>query len=266
MKFTVIVVSLNAGKELLNTVDSIIHQTYKNIEIIVKDGCSTDGSIELLPKNEKIHLVSKKDKSIYDAMNQAIDYATGDFVLFLNCGDVFYDDGVLETCNKNILKCNEKKLTIFYGDCYTANRNSFLRYPEFTDYVCFTKVLCHQATIYPLELLKLRKFNLKYRMAADYEYYVNAYKNGVALIHLPVVVVDYQGNGTSETKFNRCLALEERKSILKENYSVGEYRKIWLKTQMRGSGIKQVLVKQEWFYPCYKKVAELYYKVKNLTK
>ena len=188
MKFTIIVVSLNAGKELLNTIDSIMRQTYKNIEIIVKDGYSTDGSTELLPTDNRISLISKKDKSIYDAMNQAIDYATGDFVLFMNCGDVFYDDGVLEACSKNILKCDAKKLTIFYGDCYTANRNSFLRYPEFTDYVCFTKVLCHQATIYPLELMKRRKYNLNYRMAADYEYYVNAYKQGAALVHIPVVL------------------------------------------------------------------------------
>ncbi|MBO6298375.1 MAG: glycosyltransferase, partial [Lachnospiraceae bacterium] len=72
MRFTIIVVSLNAGEELKKTVDSVLTQTYKDYEILVKDGGSEDGSTELLPENERIRIITQPDCSIYDAMNQAV--------------------------------------------------------------------------------------------------------------------------------------------------------------------------------------------------
>ena len=264
MKYSIIVVSLNAGEDLLRTVESVLSQSYRNTEVIVKDGCSTDGSINLLPEDNRIRIVSQKDKGIYDAMNQAMDIATGDFILFMNCGDLFFNDNVLQDCADH-MKALQGEKAIFYGDCYTMNRNSVLKYPDFTDYLCFTMVLCHQATFYPVRLIKERKFCLDYKIAADYEYYVHAYKSGVLLIHLPITVAVYQGNGASETTKNRRLALNERKRILKENYRPEEYRRVWIHTRIRGVGIKQFLVCQEWFYPAYKKIAELYYK-RNKTE
>lgn len=264
MKFSIIVVSLNAGNELCRTVETILRQTYKEIEIIIKDGGSTDGSIEKLPIDERILIVSQKDYGIYDGMNQGMSFATGDFVLFMNCGDGFYNEYVLEDC-VDFVNRRDRENTIFYGDCYTVNRESIVRYPDFSDYLCFSMVLCHQATFYPANLVKKRKFDTKYKIAADYEYYVHAYKHGIPLFHLPIIVAMYQGDGTSETVKNRRLALEERKKILKENYNRKEYRKTLIKTRLHGVGIKQFLVKQEWFYPFYKKVAELYYR-KNSTK
>ena len=94
--FSIIVVCLNAGQELLRTVDSILGQTYPHFEIIVKDGMSSDGFVEKLPGDERIRVVRQKDKGIYDAMNQAIPLVSGDYVLFLNCGDYFYNEKVLE--------------------------------------------------------------------------------------------------------------------------------------------------------------------------
>ena len=87
--FSIIVVSLNAGEELLHTIDSILKQTEQGYEIIVKDGFSSDGSIEQLPSDDRIRLFQQKDKSIYDAMNQAVQYASGEYYLFMNCGDYF---------------------------------------------------------------------------------------------------------------------------------------------------------------------------------
>jgi len=265
VKYSIIVVSLNAGDELSRTIESILKQTYNDIEIIVKDGCSTDGSVETLPEDERIKRVVHKDKSIYDGMNQGIDYATGDYILFMNCGDCFYNDKVLEKCSEHINKHAENS-TIFYGDCFTKNRNSILRYPDFSDYLCFTMVLCHQATFYPAKLMRDRKFNLEYKMAADYEYYVHAYKHGARLVHIPVTVAVYQGDGASETTNNRRLVLDERRKALKENYNQKEYRKLWIQTQLRGVGIKQLLVRQEWFYPVYKKIAEIHYRKNKLVR
>ena len=76
--FSVVIVCLNAGQELLRTVDSVLRQSYSNYEIIVKDGMSGDGYVERLPADERLRIVRQKDKGIYDAMNQAISLTTGD--------------------------------------------------------------------------------------------------------------------------------------------------------------------------------------------
>ena len=95
MKFSIIVVCLNPGPKLNQTLDSILSQTYPSFEIIVKDGGSRDGSIETMREDRRIHLYQEPDHSIYEAMNQAVSHVTGDYILFLNCGDLFYDDEVL---------------------------------------------------------------------------------------------------------------------------------------------------------------------------
>lgn len=261
MKISILIVTLNSGEALIKTIDSCLKQNYHNYEIIVKDAGSTDNSIETLPIDGKIRVITEPDKGIYDAMNQAASYASGDFSIFMNSGDSFYNDDVIENISSFLRNCNSEEETIYYGDCYTENRDSILKYPEpFTDYVCFTMVLCHQATIYPTKLLKERPFNLNYRIAADYEYYVYAYTHEVKILHIPVVIARYQGDGASETVKNRKRALQERREICKKCFAGKRYWKTWLRTQIHGFGIKHLLVTQEWFYPTYKRLANLYYK------
>ena len=90
--FSIVVVCLNPGEKLAATINSILAQQYGNYEIIIKDGGSKDGSIEKLPADSRIRLFSEKDSGIYDAMNQALSRINGQYVLFLNCGDLFYDE------------------------------------------------------------------------------------------------------------------------------------------------------------------------------
>ena len=122
VKYSILVVCLNSGQRLLDTIESIISQKYQNYEIIVKDGESTHGSIEQLrssfaEKMEQIRIISCKDSGIYDAMNQACSYATGDYYLFLNTGDSFYDVHVLEKITHGIFY---KIFTTWY--CKKAGR------------------------------------------------------------------------------------------------------------------------------------------------
>lgn len=107
IKFSIITVCLNAGQDLIDTVENTLNQSYDNFEIIVKDGFSKDGSIEKLPYNDKIKLIQKKDTGIYDAMNQGIEAATGDYLIFMNCGDWFYDGSVLERIDAAIKEKQE---------------------------------------------------------------------------------------------------------------------------------------------------------------
>ena len=121
-------VCLNAGERLKETIDSILNQKYSNYEVIIKDGGSTDGSIQALPKDERIHLYEQKDNGIYDAMNQAVGYATGDYFIFLNAGDSFYSDTVLNKITDETLSDTEESTgveskdnefpDIVYGNLY----------------------------------------------------------------------------------------------------------------------------------------------------
>lgn len=264
MKFSILIVTLNAGDELKKTVQSVLAQKQVEYEVIVKDGGSTDNSLKELPKDGRIYVYTKKDSGIYDAMNQAIQYVTGDYCIFMNTGDTFFDENVLHNIHTFIEKRKIDRPVIYYGDCYTENRDTILRYPDiFSDYVCFTMVLCHQATIYSTLLLKKRSFNLLYKIAADYEYYVYAYTHGTELIHVPVTIVSYKGEGASEIKENRIKALSESLEIRKRNFAKERYRNTWFKAQLHGIGVKHWLVRQEWFYPLYKKIACIYYNQKN---
>ena len=104
MTFSIIVVCLNAGDKLHKTIESILSQTESDYEIVVKDGGSTDGSVKTLLTDDKMRVYCEADTGIYDAMNQALSHAKGEYVCFLNCGDYFYDRTVLKQVRQQLDK------------------------------------------------------------------------------------------------------------------------------------------------------------------
>lgn len=112
---TIITVAYNAVKDIENTILSVLNQTYPNIEYIIIDGGSTDGTLDIIKKYEdKIsYWVSEADKGIYDAMNKGALKATGEWLNFMNAGDTFYDQQVLE----KVFKDNDwSDADVIYGD------------------------------------------------------------------------------------------------------------------------------------------------------
>lgn len=106
--YSIIVVCLNSGQRLCDTIESILNQTYEDYEVIVKDGGSSDGSVERLMEvcdDKRIHVHTRQDTGIYDAMNQAVELARGEYYLFLNTGDSFYDETVLNKITSEIKWC-----------------------------------------------------------------------------------------------------------------------------------------------------------------
>lgn len=215
MKFSIIVVSLNAGEELRKTVESILMQTYTEFEILVKDGMSQDGSAEALPKDSRIRLIRKKDRSIYDAMNQAVREAAGDYEIFLNCGDYFYDDKVLAKIAKEIAG---NPADIYYGKLYRRIQQSVDEPAhEITDFVCYRNIPCHQACVYSKKMFRQREYDLNYPVRADYEHFLRCRYEGDAVFHyMPFVIASYEGSGFSETKDNVKRAAREHKRITKK--------------------------------------------------
>ena len=99
IKFSIITVCYNAEQYIKRTIQSVLEQDMNDYEYIIKDGKSTDGTMEIvhtmLCENDHIHLISEKDNGIYDAMNAAIDQAKGEYLFFLNAGDCFANASVL---------------------------------------------------------------------------------------------------------------------------------------------------------------------------
>lgn len=167
IKFSIITVCLNAGNDLLETVESTLKQSYDEFEIIVKDGFSKDESICKLPQDKRIHLVQKKDTGIYDAMNQGIEAAQGDYMIFMNAGDKFYDSEVLKRIADGIQKTPGD---LYYGRCYNQILDVVDPAPKkLTKYFCYRSMICHQATIYKASMLKKRGYDVSYTVSADRE-------------------------------------------------------------------------------------------------
>ena len=230
--FSIVVVSLNPGERLKQTLNSILEQTYTDYEVIIKDGGSKDGSLDflteegILEKYPQIRVITQPDKSIYDGMNQAVSYVNGSYVQFLNCGDLFYDKEVLQKTADYILaqkktdeiaeaQDNFGKPSIFYGNQYNLLQNSIVTSaPQINDFTCYRNVPCHQVCFYDRRLFEKRAYLPQYTVRADYEHFLYCiYDQKARAVSMPVTVCVYEGGGYSETKENRKKSAVQHKEI-----------------------------------------------------
>lgn len=281
-KFSIIVVCLNPGDKLNRTLDSILQQTYPDYEVIVKDGGSKDGSIQNMPQNEKIRLYTEKDGSIYQAMNQAVAYANGEYVLFLNCGDFFYNETVLERtaavidaagdlqqnvqgdasgANGNGQKTRDIP-AIYYGDTYgEKNQVMITCAPEITGFTCYRNIPCHQSCFYATELCRRKPYNPDYRIRADYDHFLWCfYEAGARMVYLGFPVATYEGGGYSESKENRKRDLEEHRQITSTYMSKGELRKYKFIMACTLAPMRRFLAENKVFSGMYHKIKQFLYR------
>lgn len=265
MKFSIIVVCLNPGEKLNQTLDSILKQSYTDYEIVVKDGGSKDGSIQEMRQDTRIVLCEEADRSIYDAMNQAVAHAKGEFLLFMNCGDFFYREDVLEKTAALIGKCSHERMDtgnmIFYGDTYGEKNDVHITAPpEITGFTCYRNIPCHQACFYAARLCKEKPYDLQYRIRADYDHFLWCYYVAKAeIMNLKLTVASYEGGGYSESKENRRRDKEEHKLITATYMSKGEllkYQMIMLGTL---APLRRVLAESKVFSGVYHWVKEKMY-------
>lgn len=239
--FSIVVVSLNPGDKLFSTLQSILDQDYGNFEIIIKDGGSTDGSVQRLfgegterkiPADSRIRFFQEPDSGIYDGMNQAVQKVQGQYVLFLNCGDRFFNRSVLSDAASFIEKQESTEVVrgrsyIFYGDQFNQQQNSPVHSaPVMNDFTCYRNVPCHQVCFYDAQLFAQRGYDTDYRVRADYEHFLYCiYDKNARAVYMPVTVAFYEGGGFSETKENRKRSALEHKVITR--YYQGWGKSTW---------------------------------------
>lgn len=194
--FSIIVVAFNAADTIRATVDSVLKQSFGDYEIVVKDACSTDGTLDQLPADPRIRVYSTKDKGIYDGMNEAVGYAKGEYIQFLNCGDLFYDSEVLQKIWETA-----KDLTVpsvVYGDHSRAGVH-YKQATTVTPFYLYRTPLCHQTEFIHRSLFSERVYDLQYKILADHEFALHHFFAGVPFVYVPHIICDYMGGGFSES-------------------------------------------------------------------
>lgn len=273
MTFSIIVVCLNEGEQLHKTVQSILDQTEGDYEIIIKDGGSTDGSVEKLltaASNGRIKIYQEKDSGIYDAMNQAVKHASGEYIFFLNCGDYFYQRDVLFRIKQFIEenKCRaERNPKIFYGNIRERLTGALVQSnPKMDDFGCYRNVPCHQACFYDRRLLASRGFDTGYLVRADYEHFLWCYYKAQAhTVYLPVTVASYKGGGFSESGENVRLSAREHKQIVGKYMPPAKVRRYRLLMLATLAPVRTYLahnpVTARVYQTCKRRVYEVYRRV-----
>lgn len=279
MRFSVITVCLNPGSKLKTTLDSVLRQSCRDFEVIVKDGGSSDGAVEewkekdggssdgsaeewkgrdggssggavemcqrkdgkgsgaaeegstAQPTSGRVRVFVEKDRGIYDAMNQAAAHAIGDFVVFMNCGDVFADERVLERVEEHIreqekLEADLNRL-VLYGDTVSGqNGVTIASPPKITGFTCYRNIPCHQSCFYARRLCVEKPYDLQYRIRADYDHFLWCfYRARAGFVHMGFPVAIYEGGGYSESRENNKRDQEEHRQVTGAYMGKGELLK-----------------------------------------
>ena len=184
MKISIITVVYNNKDTIANAIDSVLSQTFKNIEYIIVDGKSTDGTLEIINQyGSNINkIVSEKDDGIYDAMNKGLKLATGDVIGILNSDDIYANNNIL---NEVIIHfSNDLDLDILYGDLVYVKNDNINKIVRTWTSKAYSSNFFENGGVPPHPSLfvssrvyqKAGYFNLKYRLAADYEFMLRIFK------------------------------------------------------------------------------------------
>lgn len=224
---SIITVCYNSQETIAETIESVITQSYQNIEYIIIDGASTDNTLNIIKKYQEtypIKLVSEPDNGIYDAMNKGINLATGDIIGILNSDDFYKDEKVLTTIIE-VFKQNDSDAV--YADLEYINPINIKQITRkwiagtYSEKKINNGWICPHPTFFVKKEIynKHGKFNLKFKIAADYELilrFIKLYK--IKIHYLPQIIVSMRNNGTSAKNFKQRLrGWQELKMAWTEN-------------------------------------------------
>ena len=235
-KISIITVCFNAEKTIRRTIESVVNQSYKNIEYIMVDGQSEDDTVSIIKgfENHISKLVSEKDKGIYDAMNKGIDLATGTYLLFLNADDYLISETAVENIVNQINQHADKE--IYYGNLvvydHTSGRGKIWQPDEVSGKLLFNSTLPHPATLYRRSVFeKLGKFDATYKIAADYEFYVRAYAKSAKFQKINMLIAVFSANGVSCSEKYKELTKVERSRTITTHFS--SFKQLYLRFRVR---------------------------------
>ena len=205
-KISIITVVYNNCETIANAIESVLSQNYTNIEYIIVDGNSHDGTLEIINKyaSKISKIVSEKDNGIYDAMNKGLKLSTGDVIGILNSDDLYVNYSILSEIM--IQFNNDTNLDILYGDLvYVKHDNinkivrTWISKPFYLNFFENGEVPPHPSLFVSARVYQEGGyFNLKYRFAADYEFMLRIFKSfNFEIKYLPLVIVHMRLGGAT---------------------------------------------------------------------
>ncbi len=214
---SIITINYNDATGLERTMASVLEQSYTDFEYIVIDGDSDDGSVDAVKKHEDklAYWVSEKDTGIYNAMNKGIAVANGEFLLFLNGGDLLNKTSAVE----DFISHPSFRGDIIYGDYKFENGEKI--YPDELYPAYFMKTsLPHQSTFFRKNVFEqLGNYDESYRMGGDRDFFIKAYlSNLFDFVHVPYFLTFFNLDGISNHKDQQKYKKEEDERMFKANY------------------------------------------------
>lgn len=217
LKVSIITVVYNGAATIERTIQSVLQQSYQDIEYIIIDGQSNDGTVAIIEeyRSSLAQFVSAADNGIYDAINKGIALATGDLIGIINSDDWYEEDAVT-----NVVKCyyENPDVSIFHGllSYWTAKReihsisghhSSFLKSWMIEHPACFVKRELYQ---------RIGLFNLAYKFCADYDFMLRAFFAQEKFFLIPVVLANFSSGGVSSTYLctKEALALQRKYKLI----------------------------------------------------
>ncbi|QUX93718.1 glycosyltransferase [Marinomonas sp. A3A] len=196
---TVVTVVYNGESLLEETILSVINQTYDNVEYIIIDGGSSDGTLDIIRKYQHAidYWVSEKDSGIYDAMNKGIDLATGDWINFMNSGDCFYSSTILSEIFSNLSSQDE---IVIYGNrqvIYPSGRARLVK-AGLINNLWKGSQFCHQASFTKVQYHKMNIFDINIKIVADFDFFYRAWKNDEKFKYVDIVLANIESGGISD--------------------------------------------------------------------
>lgn len=215
--FSIVTVTLNCVDDAVNTAFSVLAQDFGDYEYLVKDGGSTDGTVERLRQiGAQVYVAN--DSGIYDAMNQAINLCRGEYIYFLNAGDTLYDKSTLTKLSSLM----DNNAAIYYGDIFLLPIKKLRRHPpKLSRYYLFRKNLNHQAWIARRDVYAaFHGFDLSFHYASDQDFLRRVVlKSSLPAKHVDVVLANFVYGGKSTCKANLREVARERRRLMPRFYS-----------------------------------------------
>ena len=215
--FSIITITRNHKSGLSQTAKSIQNQIYQNFEWAIIDGHSTDGTQDDFITYSTAQIISEDDKGIYDAMNKGIERATGDYLIFMNAGDIFASKDVLD----KIAILTHSNPDFIYGDSLEDNHYKRARSHLKINWGMFTH---HQAMFYKREALGALRYDLTYKIAADYDLTLRflSVSNKLNILYTPTLICIFETGGASQ--INAKLGRDEQFISRQKNKSCEQFQ------------------------------------------
>ena len=230
IRFTIITCTWNAAEVVERTLESVLSQSWAQIEHVIIDGASKDNTLQLVEAYRKrnaeeetehdIVVVSEPDRGLYDAMNKGIRRAKGEYLIFLNAGDAFHAPSSLQEIADAIEQGAQPDIVYGQTQIVDADRNfvamRHLTAPEHLTFDSFKHgmLVCHQAFVVRRALAE--PYDLRYRFSADYEWCLRCLKKAKRCAYTGTTLIDYLADGLTDK--NHKASLRERYDIMCQYY------------------------------------------------